>query len=381
MNSYNFFFTLPAILFNLICSGVCMEFVEYQGTFGLPGNGINILLISGEEEYRSEEALPMLGKILAGRHGFNCRVIFAIDPQSGEINPNYLSNLPGIDALDSANLMILYTRFRNLPDEQMKYIIDYSNSGKPIIGLRTATHPFKYESNSNSPYKKYGVDDPSGGYGKIVFGETWVSHHGTHGIQSTQGLVVVDKKNHPAMRGVAGIWGPSNVYGINALPENAEILVHGQVLDGMKADDPPVDIKGLKPLIWTRKYIGEDGDTSTILMSTIGAAVDFQSEGLRRVIINSSYWMTGFETLITDSLNISYVDGPYNPSFFGFGSFRQGVIPDNHEMIEVFESLSILPKKDRPSVTHLNFRMYNVLGQKVCTRISRIWNSIGTTDW
>ena len=115
--------------------------VVYDGYDG-PGKGKHIVLISGDEEYRSEEALPQLGKILAKRHGFKCTVLFAVDPATGTIDPKNLSNIPGLEALKTADLMIIFTRFRNLPDEQMRHIVEYVEAGKPIIGIRTATHAF-----------------------------------------------------------------------------------------------------------------------------------------------------------------------------------------------------------------------------------------------
>src|SRR5579871_2023281 len=118
--------------------------VVYDG-FNGPGKGKHIVLVSGDEEYRSEEALPQLGKILAKHHGFKCTVLFAIDPKDGTINPN-VSNIPGLEALQTADLMIIFTRFRDLPDEQMKHIVDYVEAGKPIVGLRTATHAFNLKS-------------------------------------------------------------------------------------------------------------------------------------------------------------------------------------------------------------------------------------------
>jgi hypothetical protein len=102
--------------------------VVYEGGDG-PGKGKHIVLVSGDEEYRSEEGLPQLGKILAQRHGFRCTVLFAIDPKDGTINPNETHNIPGLEALKSADLMVIQTRFRDLPDEQMKYIVDYVESG------------------------------------------------------------------------------------------------------------------------------------------------------------------------------------------------------------------------------------------------------------
>src|SRR5918997_3202669 len=104
--------------------------VVFDGGEG-PGRGKHVVLISGDEEYRSEEALPQLARILARHHGFRCTVLFAIDPADGTINPNVRDNIPGLEALRAADLMVIATRFRNLPDEQMKEIADYVESGRP----------------------------------------------------------------------------------------------------------------------------------------------------------------------------------------------------------------------------------------------------------
>src|SRR5688500_2496432 len=62
-----------------------------------PGKGKRVVLVSGDEEYRSEEALPQLGKILAVHHGFTCTVLFAVNPEDGTINPNRNDNIPGLE--------------------------------------------------------------------------------------------------------------------------------------------------------------------------------------------------------------------------------------------------------------------------------------------
>src|SRR5881394_46497 len=108
----------------LVCAAAPADRLVIQGKNG-PGKGKRIVLVSGDEEYRSEQTLPQLARILSERHGFDCTVLFAIDPESGVINPNRSDNIPGLEALDSADLMILFTRFRNLPDSQMKHIVDY----------------------------------------------------------------------------------------------------------------------------------------------------------------------------------------------------------------------------------------------------------------
>src|ERR1051326_7016492 len=105
--------------------------VVYEGGAG-PGKGRHIVLVSGDEEYRSEEALPQLGKILAKHHGFKCTVLFAIDPKDDTINPDKKDNIPGLEALKTDDLMVLCTRLRNLPDDQMKRIVDYVEEGKPV---------------------------------------------------------------------------------------------------------------------------------------------------------------------------------------------------------------------------------------------------------
>src|SRR5712692_7509955 len=162
--------------------------VVYDGFDG-PGKGKHVVLVSGDEEYRSEEALPQLAKILARHHGFRCTVLFAIDPKDGTINPNRNDNIPGLEALDSADLMVIFTRFRDLPDEQMKHIAKYVESGRPIVGMRTATHAFNPKSDKS--YANYGwrSKEWDGGFGRQVLGETWISHHGQHGKQSTRGII------------------------------------------------------------------------------------------------------------------------------------------------------------------------------------------------
>src|SRR3974377_2105587 len=134
--------TVVGMLLSLVpCARSADPWIVYDGFEG-PGKGKHIVLVSGDEEYRSEEALPQLGKILATHHGFKCTVLFAIDPKTGTINPNKNNNIPGLESLATADLMSLATRFRNLPDEQMEHIAKYVDSGKPIIGMRTATHAF-----------------------------------------------------------------------------------------------------------------------------------------------------------------------------------------------------------------------------------------------
>jgi type 1 glutamine amidotransferase len=316
--------------------------VVYDGFDG-PGSGKHIVLVSGDEEYRSEEMLPQLGKILAKHHGFRCTVLFAIDKQDGTINPNQNDNIPGLEVLKSADLLVLFTRFRNLPDEQMKHFADYIESGKPIVGLRTATHAFNLKR--DSAYAKYTWNNKEGGFGRTVLGETWVSHHGGHGTQSTRGIVAKGMESHPVLRGIkdGDVWGPTDVYGVRLpLPGDSQPLVLGQVLKGMKPTDEPLEGKKndpMMPIAWVKSYTpptppsegGEEkkGKSARIFCSTIASSQDFESEGLRRLLVNACYWCLGMDEKIAARSNVDIV-GEYKASPFKGGGFVKGLKPADH---------------------------------------------------
>ena len=308
------------------------KWVVYEGNEG-PGKGKHIVLVSGDEEYRSEEALPMLGKVLATHHGFRCTVLFAINPDTGEIDPEVQTNIPGLQHLESADMMVLFTRFRELPDEQMKYIIDYTNAGKPVMGLRTATHAFNYSRNQDSPYAKYSFNNKvfDGGYGRQVLGETWINHHGHHGKESARGVIDKAAKDHPILKGVSDIWGPSDVYGIKELTGDSQVLVHGQVLVGMEPTDAPKQDTITMPMAWIKSYTGDTGNTSRVFNTTMGASVDLESEGLRRLLVNGCYWCMEMEDAIPEESVVDYV-GDYDPLFFGFGTYKKGLKPSDYAL-------------------------------------------------
>src|SRR6188768_876188 len=87
----------------------------FEGTAG-PGRGKHIVFLAGDHEYRSEESLPALARILAQHHGFKCTVLFNIDKDSGEIVAGN-SNMPGMEALDIADLAVVFLRFQHFPPE------------------------------------------------------------------------------------------------------------------------------------------------------------------------------------------------------------------------------------------------------------------------
>jgi hypothetical protein len=292
----------------------------------------HVVLVSGDEEYRSEEMLPQLAKILAKHHGFKCTVLFAIDPKDGTINPNQSDNIPGLEALDSADLMVILTRFRRLPDEQMKHIVDFVESGKPVIGLRTATHAF--DPKPGTTYAKWAWNNKTwdGGFGRQVLGETWINHHGNHGKQSTRGVIAPGQEGHPILRGIkyGDIWGPTDVYGVRLpLPGDSTPLVLGETLTGMKPTDPPVigNVNDpMLPIAWTHSFKAPDGKSARTFTSTMASAQDLESEGLRRLIVNACYWAMGLDNQLPAKADVDLV-GEYKPSPFKGNGFKKGVKP------------------------------------------------------
>jgi len=290
----------------------------------------HILFVVGDDEYRSEELMPQLAKILAVHHGFKCTVLFTINKETGEIDPQTLDNIPGLKALKSADLMVMFLRFRELPDKQMKYIIDYTNSGKPIVALRTSTHAFFYKKNKDSPYAKYHFRDKQfkGGYGRQVLGETWINHYGEFQKESTRGLIAEGMENHPIVKGIEDIWVVSDVYGITALTGDSKPLIMGQVLSGMDPNDKPNPDKKLVPVAWTKTYTGESGKTARIFTTTMGHAHDFKNEGFRRILVNACYWALGMEDQIPAKSKVDFV-GDYNPNEIGKTRHKKGLKPSD----------------------------------------------------
>jgi type 1 glutamine amidotransferase len=316
----------------LICSAAAAaDRLSIAGKNG-PGKGKRIVLVSGDEEYRSEQALPQLARILAQRHGFDCTVLFAIDPSTGAIKPDQNDNIPGLEALDSADLMILFTRFRNLPDAQMKHIVDYVESGRPVVAMRTATHAFDLKTSPT--YRRYSWNSKEwdGGFGRQVLGETWIAHHGKHGVQSTRGVFVTGQEKHPILRGIqsGAIWVPTDVYKVRLpLPDGTQPLVLGEVLEGMNPSDAPVagnQNDPMMPVAWTRTYAG-----ARIFTTTMGSAQDLLNSSFRRLLVNACYWSMRMEQRIAEQSSVELV-GAYEPLPFKFGGAAQGVKPADLEL-------------------------------------------------
>ena len=313
--------------------------VTYEGKEG-PGKGKHIVFLSGDEEYRSEEGLPMLAKILSERHGFTCTVLFSVDA-NGVIDPNNGASITDPEKLDQANAIVMLLRFRHWPDSAAKYFEAALNRGVPIIALRTATHSFDFggKDTPGSAYKKWQWNNKEGGFGRIVLGETWVNHWGSHKKEATKAIIEDSAKGDPILNGVSDVFVTTDVYEAHPVAD-AKVLLRGQVLKGMTPNDEPADYKKkakgaseeqgvnspMMPIAWTREYKNEAGTTNKILCTTMGAASDLVNLGLRRLVVNGVYWGLGLK--VPDAANVEIV-GEYTPTMYGFKGFKPGVKPSD----------------------------------------------------
>ena len=324
------YFIIGYILLSMVVNGQDKQWIQFEGNSSGAGKGKHIVFVSGDEEYRSEEALPMMAKILSQKHGFKCTVLFAIDPSTGLINPAHQTNIPGLENLAKADLLFMLIRFRELPDDQMRYIHNHIAAGKPIVALRTSTHAFNYKRNLNSPYAKYDFQSKvkgwEEGFGKMILGETWVDHHGKHGDEGTRGLIngIEQDAKNPILNGVKDIWGPTDVYTVRKLPAGTDVLVYGQSTNGMTAESPVNLDKSIMPVAWTKLYNGEKGAKGKVFATTMGAAVDLVNEDLRRLLVNASYWAVGLDKSIPAKADVQII-GNYEPTMFGFDKFKRGL--------------------------------------------------------
>jgi hypothetical protein len=298
----------------------------YQGTEGA-AKGRHVVLIASDHEYKSEEALPMLGRILAKHDGARCTVLFGVDPQTGFIRPGN-SNIPGTEALKTADLLVIFTRFQNLPPEQMQPIVDYLERGGPVVGLRTATHGFKIPK--DSPFAKYDFqyagDEFKGGFGRQILGETWVGHYGPNHKSSTRLELVPDKTGHPILRGVKDAWAEIGAY--NAYPiEGSEVLAMAQPLAGMEPNSPPDETKKPMPGAWVRTYRSASGKSGRVFATTYGASGDLVNEGFRRMVLNACLWAMGLENSIKPDGEIGLV-GPFRPTWHGGAKRAKDLKPE-----------------------------------------------------
>lgn len=208
-----------------------------------------IVVVTAEQEYKAKETLPAFFKLP--------EVVAALGAaETIHVNSDSTSDIPGLEALDDADLLVLYARRRTLPAEQVERFRAYLAKGKPIVAIRTSSHAFE-----NWPE-----------FDGEVLGCDYQGHHGNDG--STAVRVAPGAEGDPLLRGASAIEGRGSLYRSNPLAKTAVPL-----LVGTWRDQPE------EPAAWTNTYKG-----GRVFYTSLGHADDFQSPGFRRLLLNAVLW-------------------------------------------------------------------------------------------
>lgn len=278
----------------------------------------HVVFVTGDEEYRSEESMPMLARILERDYPIRTTVLYAIHPETGEIDPEWVENIPGLEALDTADLAVFFVRYRKLPDSQLDPILRYCRSGRPRIGLRTTNHAFRYRVDKSDPRTRWDY-----GFGSEFFGQRFIGYQGGQ----TDVTVVDVARDHLVLRGVTPFHARSWLYtaaGREEYPLSAGVrpLLMGHPV-GAEYKNGPIS----HPCAWVLHEPQEDGSVPRVFFTSLGHPLDFKQRAARKLLLNACLWGLGMGDLIPpDGANDATV-GEYDPTESKVGGHKRGVIP------------------------------------------------------
>ncbi|KAF0178126.1 MAG: heme-binding domain-containing protein [Limisphaerales bacterium] len=230
--------------------GIALTVLICASASAAPAKPPTIVLVSGEFEYKSAETLPVLRKQLEAKLGAKCVYLARpADPKA--------QTIAGLEALDTADLAIIFIRRMTLPEEQLAHFKKFAASGKPSIGLRTASHAFEN-------WKEWDRD---------VLGGNYQNHHNNK--LATTVRVVPEAAGHPILKGVAKEFAsPGSLYRNSPLPSGSKVLLMGSV-EGKPAE----------PVAWTHDYQG-----TPVFYTSLGHPEEFGTEAFDRLLLNAVQW-------------------------------------------------------------------------------------------
>jgi type 1 glutamine amidotransferase len=234
-----------------------------------------VVFVTGDHEYSGEQTLPLLAKELEKRYGLRTLVLKSAPDQNGE------KDIPGLEALEKADLAVFFLRWRLLPKEQVEKIKAYLDSGRPVVGFRTSTHAFNYPAGHEleewNAFGKFALGAPPG------WGKEGHTHYGHN--SSTDVSVIPEAARHPILTGVDKAFHVRSwLYHVlpNYPPPDATRLLVGHAVD---PDKPAVD----NPVAWTWKTKAG----GRVFTTTLGHPEDFGVEAFQRLVVNGIHWALG----------------------------------------------------------------------------------------
>ena len=221
----------------------------------------HIAFLIGEDEYKTEITLPEFAKKQLEPRGVRCTFVFA--------DAKDKNSFPGIDKLKDADLVVLSVRRRVPPTDQLAVVREYLESGKPLVGIRTASHAFSLH------------EKPDGwpGFDKEVLGGDYRMHYDNapdKGPATVMSIVEGASKN-PILTGIpAEFSSKSHLYKNKALAKDATPLLRGRI--GPNGNETDF-------VAWTHVFKG-----GRIFYTSLGYIDDFKEEPFRRLLTNGIFW-------------------------------------------------------------------------------------------
>ncbi len=231
----------------------------------IPSEKPHLVIVIAEGEYKTDQTLPLFAKDNLNRD-FRVTIL-----QASKDDRN---NIPGIEAVNTADALLLSVRRRTLPPQQLAVIRTYVEQGKPLIAIRTACHAFCLRNESPpSQLADWPEFDPQ------VLGGHYVNHHGNE----VQSYVKMTKaaSSHPILRGISTsefrVFG--SLYRCQPLTETTTLLMTGRA----------EDIQPHEPVAWTNK----PKSGNRVFYTSLGHPQDFKLPDFVRLLRNGVYWAAG----------------------------------------------------------------------------------------
>jgi type 1 glutamine amidotransferase len=242
---------------------------------GAPPKRPHVVFVTGDHEYSSEETMPLVAAELEKHYGMRTTVLKAYPDENAE------ENLPGLEALNEADLAVFYLRWRRLPKEQVEHLRKYLDSGKPAVAFRTTTHAFNYpKGHELEKWNAFAADYLGGPPG-------WGGGHYHYGHKSsTEVTINPAAASDPILIGVdKSFHARSWLYHVlpNYPPAGAKQLLIGRAVDSERKD--AID----NPVAWTWK----NKAGGRVFMTTLGHPEDFRVAAFQRLVINGVHWALG----------------------------------------------------------------------------------------
>lgn len=227
-------------------------------------NRPHVVMLVAEREYETLASLKQFAEKQKEAYRFTIVVE----------DPNDRNRLMGLDSLETADLMLVSVRRRTLPAEQLDLIRKFIFQGKPVIGIRTASHAFSLRNKESAVGRADWQD-----FDQVVFGGNYTNHYGNE-LQVKLSFSDAGS-NHPLLKGIdpeKNHTSSSSLYRVLPLKKGANVLIRGQV-KGHSAE----------PIAWT--FRRADGGKS--FYTSLGNTEDFHSEVLPGLLANALHWGLG----------------------------------------------------------------------------------------